>query len=106
MAREPRQNDRVNASVTVRMDDATGMTRDISPSGVYFVIGEKLETGQTIRFSLEFTDPSGGMLHLNCVGRVVRVEDAAGKIGAAVAITESQLERRGAPSGISRRAEP
>src|SRR5881394_570714 len=95
MATEPRQSQRVGAEVTVRLQNsASGVTRDISPSGVFFVVGEKLESGQVIRFTLEFEDPAGGPLHLNCVGKVVRVEEAGGKRGVAVMITESVLERR------------
>ena len=95
MAKEPRQNQRVNAEVPVRLGDgASGVTRDISPSGVYFVIGEKVESGQLIRFSIEFDDPGGGLLYLDCVGTVVRVEEAGGKSGVAATIIESRLERR------------
>lgn len=106
MAKEPRQSQRVNATVPVRLDnDATGITRDISPSGVYFVISEKLEAGQTIRFTVEFEDPGGGPLHLDCVGTVVRIEEAGGKSGVAVTITESRLDRRDV-GGELLRAEP
>jgi hypothetical protein len=104
MAAEPRRSQRVNAEVTVRLEDrASGITRDISPNGVYFVIGESLEEGQHIRFTLEFEDPGGGPLHLNCVGRIVRVEDANGKRGVAVAITEQKLERRPPGAGAEER---
>src|SRR5215211_7312873 len=96
MAKEPRQSQRVNAEVPVRLEgSASGVTRDISPSGVYFVIGDKLEAGQQIRFSIEFDDPGGGILFLDCVGKVVRVEEAGGKSGVAATITSSRLERRG-----------
>jgi hypothetical protein len=95
MASEPRQSQRVNAEVAVRLqNNASGVTRDISPSGVYFVVNDSLQGGQMIRFTLEFDDPAGGPLHLDCVGQVVRVEEAAGKKGVAVMITESSLVRR------------
>ena len=95
MAKVPRQSQRVNAEIPIRLQDrSSGVTRDISPSGVYFVIGEKLEPGDQIRFTMEFDDPTGGVLHLDCVGKVVRVEESAGKCGVAVAISESHLERR------------
>jgi hypothetical protein len=95
MATEPRQSQRVNAEVSVRLqNNASGITRDISPSGVYFVIDETVADGQPIRFTLEFEDPAGGVLHLNCSGHVVRVEESGGKRGVAVRIAESSLERR------------
>jgi hypothetical protein len=95
MAKEPRRSQRVGASIPVRLDNsAAGVTRDISPNGVYFVIDEKLESGQTIRFTMEFDDPGGGVLHLDCIGRIVRIEENGGKAGVAVAIVESRLARR------------
>src|SRR5258706_5556727 len=95
MAKEPRRSQRVDASIPVRLDNnAAGVTRDISPNGVNFVIDEKLESGQTIRFTMEFDDPGGGVLHLDCVGQIMRVEENSGKMGVAVAIVESRLERR------------
>ena len=104
MAAEPRRSERVNAEVKVRLEDRTsGITRDISPNGVYFVVAETLEEGQNIRFTLEFEDPGGGPLHLNCVGQVVRVEDAGGKRGVAVKIVEQKLERRPPGSGADER---
>ena len=98
MAQEPRHSQRVNAEVPVRLQDRTsGVTRDIGPSGIYFVVSEKLQVGEQIRFSVEFEDPSGGVLHLDCIGSVVRVEENEGKSGVAVAVTESRLERRSRP---------
>ena len=94
MAKEPRQSQRVNAEVPVRLEGNSGLTRDISPNGVYFVIGEKLEAGQQIHFSIEFDDPGGGVLYLDCIGKVVRVEETGGKSGVAATITQSRLERR------------
>jgi hypothetical protein len=98
MAKEPRQSQRVNAEIPIRLEDrASGLTRDISPSGVYFVIGEKLESGELIRFTMEFEDPGGGVLHLDCVGKVVRVEASGTKTGVAAMIVESKLDRRDKP---------
>jgi hypothetical protein len=61
---------------------------------VYFVVADKLEVGELIRFSMEFDDPTGGEVHLDCVGKVVRVEGSGGKSGVAAVITESKLQRR------------
>ena len=97
MAERPRQSQRVNAEVPVRLENrVAGVTRDISPTDVYFTISDKLETGQEIRFSIEFGDPSGGVLCLECLGKVVRVEESPGKCGVAATIIESRLERRSA----------
>ena len=93
MSRPPRRHDRVNAVVPVRIENgAEGITRDLSPAGVYFVTAQELRAGESVRFTVEFDSPSG-KLFLECSGEVVRVEDAAGKTGVAVRITESRLER-------------
>lgn len=97
MAQEPRRHNRVAAQVPVELEDGSkALTRDISPAGIYFVGSEKFAEGQPIEFTLEFenpADPSGKLL-LSCNGKVVRVEEAGGRCGVAVAITESRLERR------------
>jgi hypothetical protein len=97
MADEPRRHNRVKSEVPVELEDGTsGFTRDISPSGIFFVSPGRPQKGQAIRFTLEFVnpaDPSGKML-LACLGEVVRVEQSDGKTGVAVAITESRIERR------------
>ena len=94
MARDSRQNVRVSAKVPVRLEDEShGFTRDVSPNGVYFVVDDQLEPGQAIRFAIEFADVAGRPLHLNCAGKVVRVEDSGGSRGVAVSILESRLER-------------
>lgn len=94
MSRPPRKHERVSAVVPVRLSDGGGgVTRDLSPAGVFFVVDQNMEAGQTLRFTLEFENPSGP-LYLDCVGEVVRVEDSEGKRGVAVRIVESRLERR------------
>jgi hypothetical protein len=94
MGRDPRQNERVSAVIPVRLEDgAEGVTRDLSPAGVYFVTAEKMRDGEPIRFTLEFDNPMG-KLYLDCAGQVVRIEDSNGRIGVAVKITESRLDRR------------
>jgi hypothetical protein len=94
MAGDSRKSVRVNAKVPVRLeDDSRGTTRDVSPSGVYFLADGEIENGQSIRFAIEFADVAGRPLHLTCVGRVVRVEESGGSRGVAVAILESRLER-------------
>jgi hypothetical protein len=94
MGRPPRKHERVSAAVPVHLDNGLeGLTRDLSPAGVYFVVNEDVQEGDPIRFTVEFDNPSG-KLHLECSGRIVRVEHSAGKRGVAVQITESRLERR------------
>ena len=88
-----RAHERVPAAVPVCVDGhTTGLTRDISPSGVLFETDAHVASGSPIQFSLEFDNP-GGKLILHCLGEVVRVEQAEKKTRVAVKIVGSRLER-------------
>ena len=90
-----REHQRVKAVVPVRLEHGPlGVTRDLSPGGLFFVITGELFSGQTMRLTLEFESPTG-MLYLNCVAEIVRVEQVDGKCGCAARIVESKLERSG-----------
>ena len=93
MAELRRAQQRVSAVLPVKVDGhAAGVTRDISPSGIFFETDMEMTNGSAIHFSLEFDNPSGKLL-LECSGEIVRIEKAGGKIGIAAKITESRLER-------------
>ena len=90
-----RAQQRVNAILPVNMEGRTaGVTRDISPSGIFFETDMEMTNGSSIHFTLEFDNPSGKLL-LECSGQIVRIERAGGKIGVAAKIVESRLERCG-----------
>ena len=92
-----RKNPRVAAKAPVKVEGGeSGMTENLSPSGVYFLIGgEGVEVGKNIHFTISFgsTGPGEGKLNMECVGRVVRVQQDGDKTGVAVHIEESQLTR-------------
>src|SRR5262249_4563014 len=93
MAELRRAQQRVSAVLPVKVDGhAAGVTRDISPSGIFFETDMEMTNGSAIHFSLEFDNPSGKLL-LECSGEIVRIEKAGGKIGIAAKIVESRLER-------------
>ena len=95
-----RNNQRVASTVPVKVaGHAAGLTRDVSPSGIFFNSDLEMTSGSTIQFSLEFDEPTG-KLTLECTGQVVRVERENGKLGVAVKITTSRLERTSAPSRV------
>lgn len=96
-----RKHERVSTEIPVRLEDGSqGITRDLSPTGVFFLAETTLGEGDEIRFSIEFDNPAGP-LRLECVGNIVRIDAAAGRRGFAVRITESRLEREEAvmPAG-------
>ena len=93
MARNSRKFDRVNANLPIKVGEGPGgTTRNLSPTGLYFVIDSGVESGQRITFSVDFDTPTG-RLQLNGTAEVVRVEDAHGKTGVGARIVESRLER-------------
>ena len=97
MAKDSRENDRVAAILPVRFEDGgLGVTRNLSPTGVYFIVDETVVAGRPVRFSVEFNTGVSGTaeLYLECVGNVVRVETVGQKMGVAVKLTDSRLERR------------
>jgi len=93
MAELRRAQQRVSAVLPVKVEGrSAGVTRDISPSGIFFETDQDMTDGSTIHFTLEFDNPSGKLL-LECSGEIVRIEKAGGKIGIAAKIVESRLER-------------
>ena len=94
MSQQRRQHQRVPSAIPFILDDGSGaITRDLSPSGVYFETDGPLAVGSEVRFSLQFDNPSGDLLFL-CVARVVRIRDQNGRLGVGAQIVESRLERK------------
>jgi hypothetical protein len=62
-------------SLPVRFPGGTGVTRDVSTSGVYFLSEGSFEEGQqvSLTITLQHADPAGP-LEVTCRGRVVRAE--------------------------------
>jgi hypothetical protein len=72
----------------VEWEHGTGITRDVSAGGVFFVTQQLFSPGDPIECTLVFEhlEPDHPV-RLHCRGQVVRVEPEDGKIGVAVAIT-------------------
>jgi len=64
------------------MKRGTGVTRDISTSGIFFETKTAQSTGDTINLSVDFTDAT-----IRCEGRVVRAKKLDSKFGIAVELT-------------------
>jgi hypothetical protein len=76
----------------VILENATGLTRDVGPWGVYFwTEGGAFNTGDRIRFAVQIEGPAGRM-RLKCRGDVVRTDQFETVLGVAVRISESALE--------------
>ena len=89
---EKRQGRRIHAALPVYLKSATGVTRDVSTSGVYFLTeGAWFSPGESIYFSVELSRP-GGKTMLKCRGDVVRTEEREPSLGVAVRIVESSFQ--------------
>lgn len=82
----------MSAARPVRLDRGTGVTRNISASGVFFETSVDYAVGSKISFAIEIEGPRGGKLMLRCQGEIVRVERRDGKVGVATKIVPSKLE--------------
>jgi hypothetical protein len=72
-------------------DSLTGVTRDVSASGIFFETDCRFAKGSPIRFTIDIEAPAGKMA-LDCQGEIVRVEERADRVGVAVKILESVLK--------------
>ena len=79
---ERRRAKRYKLALPVQLKRGTGVTRDISTSGVFFETKTAQSTGATINLAVDFTDAS-----VQCEGRVVRVQKLDSKFGIAVELT-------------------
>ncbi len=90
-ANTPRES-RVRAVLPVLLENATGITRDVSPSSVFFwTHGGMFSAGERISFAILIHRPAGTM-RLICRGDIVRTEQHETMLGVAVKIDESTLE--------------
>ena len=84
-----RSAQRVQVEVPVRLDQGSGVTRDVSHSGVYFFTDQTFSPGMPVSFVLEldYVFP-GEPVYLHCRGEIVRVEEAGERRGVAASISE------------------
>jgi PilZ domain. len=86
-----RAAERVKVKLPVALDKATGLTRDVSASGIYFETQTPLAENSEVDFAIALDSPAG-KLRLKCKGYIVRVESRGRKTGVAVKIADSWLE--------------
>lgn len=84
-----RREERFALEVPVLLESGTGMTRDISQSGIYFVTDQLLQPNGIVRFSVKLDHVRAGKaVRFDCQGRILRIEPADGKFGVAASISE------------------
>lgn len=88
-----RKEERFDTTVAVRLERGSAVTRNVSANGIFFITDVALEDGATVRFALDFQNFPGGPLQVNCIARVVRIEEQDGKKGVAAAIQSFEFQR-------------
>jgi hypothetical protein len=89
---EKRRHQRIHIALPVVLKDATGVTRDVSASGMFFWTAGDCTPGDLIGFEVELRRV-GGNMRLKCQGDVIRTESGSARVGVAVKITESAMEQ-------------
>ena len=71
------------------LDGSHAVTRDISPSGLYFEMRGKHHVGGLVDFEMQLPDVR---MRFTAVGQIVRVEHRFGTTGVAVRLLAPRLE--------------
>jgi PilZ domain len=87
-----RGHERVSIAMPMFMAGKTGVTRDVSVSGVYFEIDGAAAIGSEVSFEIEMDTATLGLTKVKCSGQVVRKEQQGSRTGIAVTMTDSRLE--------------
>ena len=87
---EKRREERVPAFLPVALAHASGMTLDVSATGIFFETEARYAKGNTIDLTVMLSTPAG-KLQLKCQGEIVRIEQRDTRVGVAVKITDSLL---------------
>lgn len=91
-----RKEERIDTELIVTLEDGgQGIARNVSANGIYFVTDAALEAGQPVKFMLDFQDFPGSPIVVNCIARIVRVEEQGARKGVGAAI--SSFEFRSTP---------
>ncbi|OFZ97966.1 MAG: hypothetical protein A2Z64_12695 [Betaproteobacteria bacterium RIFCSPLOWO2_02_67_12] len=94
--KENRKGERLGAALTVKLGRKSGVTRDVSASGVFFETDVAYHKGSKIHFEIDLDTPWGKAV-CDCNGRIVRVQRHDGAVGIAVQFTEARPRARKAP---------
>jgi len=88
---ERRNEHRLGSALPVYLNNATGIMRDMSVSGAYFITRNTYAIGETINFSIGVYTSEGRTVW-KCRGDVLRIEPQDRNIGVAVRITSTTVE--------------
>ncbi|TAK42359.1 MAG: PilZ domain-containing protein [Betaproteobacteria bacterium] len=92
MKRRPRykrRERRLGAALAVNLGSRSGVTHDLSASGVFFETEAAYHKGNRIHFEINLDTPWGKAV-CDCDGKIVRVERRDGSLGIAVQFSEAK----------------
>jgi hypothetical protein len=96
-----RQQERFATELKLKLDEGFGLVRNVSASGVYFLTDIALRVGQSVMLRLEFENFPGGPISVDCIARIVRVEDQGATKGFGAAISSFEFSRIHDPDNSS-----
>jgi hypothetical protein len=92
-----RKDERFKTELPLKFEGGTGVVRNVSASGIYFVTDAALQEGQPVEFTLEFENFPSSPIAVNCIARIVRVEQQGARTGVAAAISSFEFHRVARP---------
>jgi hypothetical protein len=78
--------------IVIALPESSGMTRNVSTTGLYFETEEIFLNSKRLDFDLLLPRPSGSLLKVHCQGEVVRVEPTERRVGVAVKFTHRPFD--------------
>lgn len=88
-----RKEERYETELTVKLEGGEGVARNVSANGIYLVTDVALEHGQPVELKLQFENLADGPIAVNCIARIVRVEQRGAQRGVAASISSFEFHR-------------
>jgi PilZ domain len=88
-----RKEERFATELPIRLEGGEGVAHNVSANGIYFVTDAALKVGQPVKFTLEFANFPSGPIAVNCVARVVRLEERGASRGVGASISSFEFHR-------------
>lgn len=88
-----RKEERFATDLAIMFEGGEGVAQNVSANGIYFVTDAALQVGQPVKFRLEFANFPGGPIAVNCVARVVRVQEQGASRGVGASIASFEFRR-------------
>lgn len=96
-----RKEERFSTELPIRLEGGQGVVRNVSASGIYFVTDAALRAGQAVKFTMEFQSFPSGPIKVNCVARIVRIDEQGARRGVGASISSFEFHRLPVPGKSS-----